>query len=140
MILGGVTASENYPSPLSLEVPPLEGGVDAVEEYRRLVGELSKIGHLTELSRQSLVNYCEAYAIARDALHQIKTDGCVIENDEKGTKYMHPAYGVWSSAQKIMDGEAKNLGMTPKSLEEMATPPKKENPENNGPSAFFSRK
>lgn len=133
-------AAENYPTPLSLEVPAMEGGADAENEYRRLVSELAKIGHLTELSRQSLVNYCEAYAIARDALHQIRTDGCVIENDEKGTKYMHPAYGVWSSAQKIMDGEAKNLGMTPRSLEEIAKPPRKENPENDGPSAFLARK
>ena len=131
--------STAYPSPLSAKVPDLNGGRDAEEEYKRLIKELRKVGHLTELSRQNLVNYCEAYAIAKDALHQIHSDGCVIENMEKGTMYMHPAYGVWSSAQKVMDGEAKNLGMTPKSLEEMATPPKEEG-KKDGPSAFFSRK
>ena len=135
-----MTLTGETPSPLSTEIPELEGGVNAELEYERLVGELTKIGHLTELSRQNLVNYCEAFAIAKDALHQLRTDGVVIENDEKGTKYMHPAYGVWSSATKVMDLESRNLGMTPKSLEEIKNPPKSPNAKKKpGPSAFLSR-
>lgn len=138
--LGRVTTPAEKPSPLSTEIPELEGGIDAETEYRRLVVELVKLGHLTTLSRQNLVNYCEAYAIARDALHQMRTDGAVIENDEKGTKYMHPAFGVWSASTKVMDLEARNLGMTPKSLEEIKNPPKSPNAKKKpGPSAFFSR-
>ena len=135
-----MTLTGETPSPLSTEIPERGREIDAELEYQRLVAELVKIGHLTELSRQNLINYCEAYAIAKDALHQMKLDGPVIENDEKGTKYMHPAFGVWSASTKVMDLESRNLGMTPKSLEEIKNPPKSPNAKKKpGPSAFLSR-
>ena len=129
---------KSVPSPLSSRVPDLRGGPDAKKEYSRLVKELVSLGHLTELSRQCLVNYCEAYALACDALDEMRDDGAILESLEKGTKYMHPAYGVWSNARKVMDDEAKNLGMTPKALAELAPAPVKEN-FTDGPSSFFSR-
>jgi hypothetical protein len=44
-------------SPLAVEPPDMLGGMDAEFEYVRIATELAKLGHLTDLNRQCLVNY-----------------------------------------------------------------------------------
>ncbi len=104
--------------PLALEPPEwMKGGGDARDEYRRIAAELVKLGHLSDLNRQSLVNYCEAWVIAGTALEKVKEEGVTLESLNNGNQYMHPALSAWSMARGVMETEAKNLGMTPLSLQ-----------------------
>lgn len=126
-------------TPLDIKPPHLEGGKAAEAEYRRIATELVKLGHLTDVNRQCLVNYCEAWALAAEALAEINADGITLENAENGNKYLHPACGAWSMARGIMEKEAKNLGMTPASLQSIkgVNTPKKDGPKD-GPSKFLT--
>ncbi len=126
-------------TPLSTKAPELKGGEDAEKEYTRLAKELAKLGHLTDLNRQCLVNYCEAWELAQMALKEVNDDGITLENAESGNKYMHPAMTVWSMARATMEKEAKNLGMTPASLQSIKNvkPPASEKPKG-GPSDFLT--
>ncbi|MDB6077005.1 MAG: Phage terminase small subunit family [Akkermansiaceae bacterium] len=126
-------------SPLAVRPPPLVGGAPAEKEYIRLATELRKLGHLTAVNRQCLVNYCEAWSIAQDALEQLRDDGITLESGESGNKYMHPALNAWSMARKTMETEAKNLGMTPASLQSIkAVKPAKSDVPKDGPSSFLT--
>jgi len=127
-------------TPLSTDPPDsMKGGMDAEYEYIRIATELGKLGHLTELNRQCLVNYCEAWELAQVALKELSDDGITLENAESGNKYMHPAMTVWSMARATMEKEAKNLGMTPASLQSIKNvkPPTSEKKEG-GPSDFLT--
>ena len=131
-------------SPLDVEPPDcLQGGPAADGEYRRLAAELVKLGHLSAVNRQCLVNYCEAYELASMALKEINDEGVTLES-MTGGKYMHPACAVWSMARGVMEKEAKNLGMTPMSLQSMKNvkSTKKEDsaPEGSKPSHYLGRK
>lgn len=122
-------------TPLAIEPPPLKGGAEAEVEYRRIARELLKLGHLSAINRQSLVNYVEAWAIAGDALQLVNDEGPVLENITTGGKYQHPALNAWSMARKAMDEEAKALGMTPASLQAIraAKPPANGSKKESGP-------
>ena len=124
---------------MAVEAPDLKGGMEAEAEYERLARELVKLGHLTDLNRQCLVNYCEAWELAQSALKEVNDDGITLENAESGNKYMHPAMTVWSMARATMEKEAKNLGMTPASLQSIKNvkAPKVEKKED-GPSNFLT--
>jgi len=103
-------------SALSATPPELRGGAVAEEEWKRIVAELRKLGFITSINRQSLVNYCEAFALAQLALDELHIEGITLHG-ETGNKYMHPAMAVWSNARATMEKEAKNLGMTPLALQ-----------------------
>lgn len=126
-------------TPLGTEPPDLKGGIDAELEYERIAKELVKLGHLTDLNRQCLVNYCEAWELAQTALKEVNDDGITLENAESGNKYMHPAMTVWSMARATMEKEAKNLGMTPASLQSIKNvkPPASEK-KSDGPGRFLT--
>lgn len=125
-------------APLSVEPPDMLGGMDAELEYERIAKELAILGHLTDLNRQCLVNYCEAWELARVALKEISDEGITLENAATGNKYLHPAMNAWSMARATMEKEAKNLGMTPASLQSIKNvkPPARETP-SDGPSRFL---
>lgn len=95
----------------------MKGGATAAQEWRRCVTQLAKLGHVSSLNRQSLVNYCEAFALAALALEQIHDEGITLTSGESGNQYLHPALSAWSMARATMEKEAKNLGMTPLSLQ-----------------------
>lgn len=125
-------------SPLSLKPPTLKGGKDAEAEYVRIARELSKIGHINALQRQNLINYCEAYALAQEALDELRIDGVTLESEKTGGKYQHPALAAFSAMRNIMESEAKTLGMTPLSLQSIkSVKPKKNAKTEGGPSEFL---
>ncbi len=61
-------------APISDELPELKGGIYAREEYQRILPELKKLGHVTELGRQSLINYVEAFYEVRGVAHSTITE------------------------------------------------------------------
>lgn len=126
--------------PLSVKAPEgIRGGDEAEEEYERLAKELAKLGHLSAIHRQILVDYVEAWSISRDALDGIRDDGATLENAETGNKYLNPSMTVWSMARSAMETAAKALGMTPLALQSIKNvkPPKSEKKED-GPSGFLT--
>lgn len=132
---------KNCLDPLPEDPPRMSGGYSAESEYRRIVPELTKLGHVHAISLQCLVNYCEAFALAKDALDIVSKEGSVIVSAEKGTQYMHPAYNIWASARSVMEKEAKNLGMTPASLALIGVVPKNSEQKNSGkvvPGSFLT--
>lgn len=149
--MGGVGARGSKPkenlsskvgelSPLQAKAPEMKGGDVARKEYERLAKELGKLGHLTNVNRQCLVNYCEAYALADMALQEVNDEGVTLESGETGNKYMHPALSAWSMARGTMEKEAKNLGMTPlslQSLKNVKAPKKDEAPQGSRPSHYL---
>jgi P27 family predicted phage terminase small subunit len=127
-------------APLATKAPEgIRGGSGAKKEYERLAKELSKLGHLTDLNRQLLLNYCEARELADMALDELYSLGVTLENPESGNRYMNPAMTVLSMANATMEREAKSLGMTPLALQSIKNvkPPKSEKKEG-GPSDFLT--
>jgi P27 family predicted phage terminase small subunit len=127
-------------APLSVKAPDgIRGGSEAEEEYERLAKELSKLGHLSAIHRQLLVDYVEAWAIARDALDEIKDWGSVLMNSETGNKYLNPSMTAWSMARTAMETAAKALGMTPLALQSIKNvKPQKPEKKEDGPSNFLT--
>lgn len=126
-------------APLATSPPLMRGGRPAKDEFRRLAKELVKLGHLSALQRECLVQYCEAFCIARDALDKITDEGVTLENAENGNQYMHPALSAYSLALGVMERQAKSLGMTPLSLQSIKSVRTTKNaPKKEGPSAFLT--
>jgi P27 family predicted phage terminase small subunit len=127
-------------TPLSVKAPDeIKGGPGARKEFERLAKELSKLGHLTDLNRQLLVDYVEARELADMALDELHSLGVTLENPENGNRYMNPAMTVLSMANSSMERAAKALGMTPLALQSIKNvkPPKSEKKED-GPSNFLT--
>ena len=101
--------------------------------------ELAKLGHLTDLNRQLIVDYVEARELADMALDELHDLGVTLENPENGNRYMNPAMTVLSMANSSMERAAKALGMTPLALQSIKNvkPPKSEKKEG-GPSGFLT--
>lgn len=124
-------------SAFSANPPRLKGGKEAEAEYRRVAKELVKLGHLTCLQRQTLVDYCEAWQIARNCLDEVTSEGVTLQG-ETGNKYIHPALNAWSMAVNKMDAAGKALGMTPLSLQSIkAVKTKPDAKKKVGPSEFL---
>lgn len=126
--------------PLSLKAPEgIRGGNGAKKEYERLAKELHKLGHLTDLNRQILVEYVEARELADMALDELHDLGVTLENAESGNRYMNPAMTVLSMANASMERTAKALGMTPlalQSIKNVKTPAREK--KGDGPSDFLT--
>ncbi|MCW1916605.1 phage terminase small subunit P27 family [Luteolibacter sp. GHJ8] len=126
--------------PLRQKAPDgIRGGSSAKKEYERLAAQLSKLGHLTDLNRQALVNYCEARELADMALDELHALGVTLENAESGNRYMNPAMTALSMSLATMEREAKALGMTPAALQSIKNvKPQKSEKKEGGPSAFLT--
>jgi P27 family predicted phage terminase small subunit len=126
--------------PLSVKAPAeIKGGSAAKREYERIAKELVKLGHLTSLNRQLLVDYVEARELADMALGELTDLGVTLVSAESGNRYLNPAMTALSMANAAMERAAKALGMTPLSLQSIKNvkPPKSEKKEG-GPSNFLT--
>lgn len=124
---------------MSPNPPEMHGGDVAAAEYRRVYPDLKAIGHASGIFLQSLVSYCEAFALAQIALAEIHDIGITIQS-EGGGRYANPAHTTWAMAKSTMEKEAKNLGMTPASLKSIRAAKKKPNGDKTkSPSQFLSR-
>lgn len=125
---------------LSVKAPAeIKGGAEAKREYERIAKELVKLGHLTTLNRQLLVDYVEARELASMALDELIDLGPTLENAETGNRYANPASTVWSMANAAMERAAKALGMTPLSLQSIKNvKPPSNAKKGDGPSNFLT--
>lgn len=119
------------------ESPPDFLSDEAKEEYSRLAPELAKLGHVSSLNLQSLVNYCEAFSLVKEAREKLGEYGFSMSGEKGGGRYINPDFAVWTGARSVMEKEAKNLGMTPASLQAIKSARQPQRRNADGPSAFL---
>lgn len=93
--------------------PPswMNASKEAEDLYRSLAVALNEIGLVRSFHVHALVTLCESWDRDRDLQKDIIVDGEVLENEEKGTRYLHPALNAQKMAQNEMARQAKILGM-----------------------------
>lgn len=112
--------------PLHLD-PPAHLSPFARECWERHAPELESLGLLTVLDAGSFEMTCEAYALARQALEEMrprKADGTAdqrthrrevidVDKGHAGNLRKHPAFSVWNMAQNSYLAWCREFGLTP---------------------------
>lgn len=117
--------------PIPETVPAwMHASAEAEDLYRALAVALNEIGLVRSIHAHALVTFCESWDRDRDLQKDIAREGEVLENLEKGTKYVHPALNAQKMAQNEMARQAKILGMEVAQLDALriAPPPKSSGP------------
>jgi P27 family predicted phage terminase small subunit len=91
------------------ELPPL-----AVEEWNRIVGELTVLGVLSRFDRGPLAIYCGAYAAWAEAFEGMQQYGMMIKSPT-GHPMQSPYMAVMNRQAEIMLRIAGEFGFTPAS-------------------------
>ena len=86
----------------------------AKKEWRRVGGELLKLGLVTEIDRTVLALYCQAFADYLDAKTEVDESGLTFET-ENGNLIQHPAVGIMNKAWERCLKAATQFGMSPSS-------------------------
>lgn len=121
-------AREVKARPLHLD-PPKSLSPFAKECWEAHAPELEALGLLTVLDRGSFELACEAYALARYALEEMRprrADGQAdsrtnrrevldVDKGHAGNLRKHPAFAVYNMAQNAYRGWAAEFGLTPSS-------------------------
>lgn len=112
------------------EEPPewMNSSAEAEELYRVLAVALNEIGLVRSIHAHALVTYCESWDRDRDLQKDIAVEGEVLENPEKGTKYLHPALNAQKMAQNEQARQAKILGMEVAQLDALRISPPQSSP------------
>lgn len=100
---------------------PSELGPVAKQEWARLVGDLAKLGLLTNLDRAALAAYCAAYALWAEATEAIQKYGAMVKSPT-GFPMQSPYVAVANRQAEIMMRIASEFGFTPASRSRIATP------------------
>lgn len=108
--------AEPRPKPVIPTPPPHMCG-DAKTEWKRVCGELSALGLLSNLDRAALAAYSQAYGRwvkAERALAKMQNDadGLIIQT-RSGNMIQNPLVGVANKAMADMMKYALEFGMTP---------------------------
>jgi P27 family predicted phage terminase small subunit len=91
------------------ELPPL-----AVEEWNRIVGELTVLGVLSRFDRGPLAIYCGAYAAWAEAFEGMQTYG-MMNKSPTGHPMQSPYMAIMNRQAEIMLRIASEFGFTPAS-------------------------
>ena len=91
------------------ELPPL-----AVEEWNRIVGELTLLGVLSRFDRGPLAIYCGAYAAWAEAFEAMQKYGMMIKSPT-GYPVQSPYMAIMNRQAEIMLRIAGEFGFTPAS-------------------------
>jgi P27 family predicted phage terminase small subunit len=91
------------------ELPPL-----AVEEWNRIVGELTVLGILSRFDRGPLAIYCGAYAAWAEAFEAMQKYGMMIKSPT-GYPVQSPYMAIMNRQAEIMLRIAGEFGFTPAS-------------------------
>ena len=122
--------NKNEPQPRRrLPLPPAELYEDAKIEWRRVAGELHRLGLLTMLDRGALAAYCQAWgrwitaerALAEMAERDMLTHGLLIKTTS-GNAIQNPLVGTANKAMTAMMRCAFEFGMTPSSRSRISSP------------------
>jgi P27 family predicted phage terminase small subunit len=91
--------------------PPGWLGPLALEEWRRVVPELSRLRMLARVSRSSLVAYCETWELYERATRQLHDEGLTIE--AKQGRLSNPLVGIQRATGAELRKWASEYGLTP---------------------------
>lgn len=104
--------SKGEPQPdRSMPSCPTWLGREAKAEWRRLAGELNRIGLLTRVDRAALSAYCQAWDDFYQATRDIREHGLCIQT-ERG-KVRNPASLIRAKAVEQLLQLASHFGLTP---------------------------
>ena len=108
-------------------LPPCPYNLDrlAKNEWKRICGELSLLGVLSQVDRGSLEIYCLSYSKWRKANKQLDKDGLTIVNSA-GNLVRHPANAVCDASAAMCYKLLIEFGLTPAARTRVQVEPKKE--------------
>jgi P27 family predicted phage terminase small subunit len=86
----------------------------AVQEWNRLMPELLKMRVVTEADAIPLGNLCQAYSILIDAQRQLQKTG-ILYKTKSGYIQQSPLLGIIHAQTTIVNGLAREFGLTPSS-------------------------
>lgn len=103
--------------------PPEHLDALAAKEWKRLAGQLTTLGTLTDIDRAAFSAYCQAWSIyvhAQEAIDDLarKDDsgmGAMLITTKSGNTIQNPLLGIRNQAMKNMVRYAAEFGFTPAS-------------------------
>ena len=93
-------------------------------EWRRVAGELYRLGLLTTVDQTALAAYCDCYATWRAACEDVVRQGITVCNAD-GVDIKNPAVTVREKALEQMRQYMAEFGMTPSSRSRIKMPDQK---------------
>ena len=90
----------------------LEG--EAKKEWKRMAGQMEKLGILTEIDMAAFAGYCQAYARWKEAEEYISVHGTVMQAPS-GYCQQAPQVSIAQTYLKIMNRFCEQFGLTPSS-------------------------
>ena len=84
----------------------------AAREWRRVAGELHKMGVLTTIDRAALAAYCQAYGRWVEAEERMR-EGQMLYKTPSGHVQQSPLLGIINKQLELMGRYMAELGMTP---------------------------
>jgi P27 family predicted phage terminase small subunit len=113
---------------LAPECPP-ELGPAARAEWHRLVPELARLNHITQLDRGPLAIYCMAYALWAEAAEFIQKYGTMVKTP-KGYPVQSPYVAILNRQAETMMRIASEFGFTPACRDKLGVEEPASNSEN----------
>lgn len=98
--------------------PPDDLVGEALDEWHRVVPELTRLDLLKEGDRAVLVTYCEAWAVFCEATDAIRREGLFV--DARQGLIPHPAVAIQRNAAKEVRAIAAHFGLTPSTEQQLA--------------------
>jgi P27 family predicted phage terminase small subunit len=83
-----------------------------LEEFKRLIPPLQRLGLQPELDRACVVGFCQSWADNLWCIETIQAEGRLL-TASNGARYLHPAVKIQRAALSAMLKFATELGMTP---------------------------
>ncbi len=103
------------PKPANALPPcPRHLSIEAKREWRRMGGELARMGVVTVVDRAALAAYCQAWSRWVDAEGQVARLGTIVKT-ANGNLIQNPYLAVANRAMEQMAKLATEFGMTPSS-------------------------
>ena len=90
----------------------LEG--EAKKEWKRMAGQMEKLGILTEIDMAAFAGYCQAYARWKEAEEFITQHGTIVKTPS-GYWQQVPQVSIAQTYLKIMNRFCEQFGLTPSS-------------------------
>lgn len=103
---------------------------EAKRVWRRITPQLEKLGLISEIDRDALAAYCQAYAEWWQMERIIADEGHFQTNLRSGHTSPHPAVRIRDAAVKTMRDYEREFGMTPSARTRVSAEKKDDKPGN----------
>ena len=87
---------------------------EAKKEWKRMAGQMEKLGILTEIDMAAFAGYCQAYARWKEAEEFITQHGTIVKTPS-GYWQQVPQVSIAQTYLKIMNRFCEQFGLTPSS-------------------------